>query len=133
MDLADEIVVMREGVVQQAGPPHRVYNEPVNPFVMRFLGDVNAVTGPATTIYVRPQDFRVDHQPFGKASAAAVERIVELGARTHVELLLDDGQRLVTELSEARAAALDARPGTTLYLEPTRIRTFDHNGALSPQ
>jgi sulfate transport system ATP-binding protein len=124
MEIADRIVVMREGVVQQAGSPRDVYAEPANPFVMRFFGEVNALRSSAATIYVRPADFRIEDRPFGEASAACVRRVSELGPRTALDLALTDGQAVNVEIDPARAARLSPAPGMTVYLEPTRFRSF---------
>lgn len=124
MEVADRIVVMREGLVQQIGSPRAVYAEPANPFVMRFFGEVNALHSSAATIFVRPGDFRVEDRPFGEASPAYVRRVSELGARTTLDVALTDGQSLSVEIDSGRAARLEPAPGMTVYLEPTRFRSF---------
>jgi sulfate transport system ATP-binding protein len=129
MEIADRIVVLRDGVVQQEAHPRHVYTQPANPFVMGFLGEVNAVRGSRNTIYVRPADFRIESRPFGEATAASVERVLDVGARTQLELTLVDGQRVVAELDSARSGRLLPQLGMTVYLEPTRFRDFDGIGA----
>jgi sulfate transport system ATP-binding protein len=126
LEIADRIVVLRDGTVQQSGAPQSVYGDPANAFVMRFLGDVNALRGEGSTVYVRPQNFRVETQPFASARPATIDRVVELGSRTQLELLLADGQRVVTESRGTHAAALRSQRGAKVYFEPTESRAFEH-------
>jgi sulfate transport system ATP-binding protein len=125
MEIADRIVVLRDGRVQQEAAPRRIYSEPANPFVMEFVGNVNAVRGDYATIYVRPNDFRVESRHFGHSNAASVERVHAIGARTQLDLVLTDGQRVTAELDDARATALAPELGMTVYLEATRFRAFE--------
>lgn len=125
MDIADGIVLMREGRVQQTGSPSELYGDPRTPFVMGFLGDANAIATGTGTLYVRPHDVLVDVEPREGALAGSVTRVVDLGARTHVEFDLADGQHVVADLPEARAAALDVRVGDTYHVTFARRRAFD--------
>ncbi len=129
LEIADRIVVMRDGVVQQQDDPRRVYTEPANPFVMGFFGEVNALRRDAATLYVRPGDFRIEREAFASARPARVERVLDVGPRTLLELTGDDGTPLTAELDRTERARLDPRRDLTLYLEPTRFRSFD--GALA--
>ncbi len=124
MEIADRIVILREGAVQQEAAPATAYDEPANPFVMRFLGEVNAVHGGGETVFVRPRDFRVESRSFGEAMPAAIERVFDVGPRTLLEVVLADGQRVTVELGSDRAARLGPAAGHTIYLEPTRYRAF---------
>ena len=125
MELADRVLVLREGVVQQYGPPRTLYAHPANPFVLGFLGEVNLIRSHAANAYVRPSDLRIESRHFGDAVPARVRRVVELGARTELGLTLDDGQQLTAHLDERRAASLALSPGALVYLEPTRSYAFD--------
>src|SRR5678809_1592967 len=68
MEVADRVVVMNAGRIEQDGAPDEVYDHPASPFVLQFLGDVNLFRGgtPATrgdgdarTAYVRPHELHV--------------------------------------------------------------------------
>lgn len=61
LELADTVIVMNEGRIEQTGPPQEVYDRPASPFVYEFLGDVNRVHRPGETdfLYVRPHEVRV--------------------------------------------------------------------------
>src|SRR5438876_6259858 len=97
LELADSIVVMNEGRVEQAAPPRQLYDEPANAFVMSFVGPVNRL-GDA---WVRPHDVELSYEPNGDGSGheAQVERIVRLGFETRVDLVRDDGERLHAQLT----------------------------------
>jgi sulfate transport system ATP-binding protein len=125
MEISDQLVVLAQGRVQQSGAPRSIYEHPANPFVMRFLGSVNALQGGRDTVYVRPHDFRIETGHFGEAAPAVVERVIELGSRTQLELALADGQNVISEIPSGHAARLGPRVGMTVYLEPKSTRTFD--------
>ena len=125
MEIADRVVVLRDGEVQQQDAPARVYAEPANPFVMEFFGEINELRSEAATVYVRPTDLRIESGPFASARAASVQRVTVIGSRTQVELGLDDGSLVAAELDAERAAELGARPGMTVYFEPSRTHAFD--------
>jgi putative spermidine/putrescine transport system ATP-binding protein len=61
MALADTMVVMNHGVIEQSGSPHIVYNKPINEFVARFMGGHNVIDTPAGKIGVRTDQTRVAH------------------------------------------------------------------------
>ena len=75
MELADQIVVISDGRVEQAGTPSDLYDRPVNDFVMNFIGPVTRLDGRL----VRPHDVQLLVAPTGPADEAVVERIVRLG------------------------------------------------------
>ena len=125
LEIADSVVVMRDGVVQQQDAPRRVYAEPANAFVMRFFGEVNALRRDDGTLYVRPGDFRIEREAFARSRPARVERVVDVGPRTVLELAGDDESRLTAELDAGERTRLDPRRGATLHLEPARSRSFE--------
>src|SRR4051812_39808030 len=70
MEVADTVVVMHQGTIQQTGGPRELYEEPVNQFVMGFVGPVSTL-GDAM---VRPHDVEIRHAENGTTLAAKVER-----------------------------------------------------------
>jgi sulfate transport system ATP-binding protein len=125
MELADNIVVMRDGVVQQAGPPRSLYNTPANPFVLNFLGDASAIHAESAVAYVRPNDIRIETAPFPSAREARVERVADLGDHFELSLRLDDGQVVIANLRQASPVAPSMREGTRVYLDLTRAYAFE--------
>src|SRR3954470_20823307 len=78
LELADSIVVMNKGRVEQVAAPRELYDDPANEFVMSFVGPVNRL-GDA---WVRPHDVEVRHEPNGSTREAQVLRVVRLGFET---------------------------------------------------
>jgi sulfate/thiosulfate transport system ATP-binding protein len=123
MELSDAVVVMREGRIEQAGAPNDVYDAPVNPFVLGFLGPANAIAHETGTAFVRPHEFRVSATPFEGAYIARIERIVPLGARTRYECALEGGLEIAIEIGGPASFAARAS-GEVLYVAPNRARSF---------
>jgi sulfate transport system ATP-binding protein len=112
MEVADRIVVLNHGRVEQDGPPRDLYERPANPFVMGFLGPV-ARLGDAL---VRPHDLRLHTEPHDGALEAQVARVVHLGFEVRAELELDGGEALSVQLTRDEAAELELRPGDIVWV-----------------
>jgi len=121
LELADSVVVMNTGRVEQVAPPRQLYDEPANAFVMSFVGPVNRL-GDA---WVRPHDVELSYEADGGADREAqVERVVRLGFETRVELVRDDGERLHAQMTGDDADALELEPGDIVYVRTRRERVF---------
>jgi sulfate/thiosulfate transport system ATP-binding protein len=120
MDIADQIVLMHEGRVEQNGAPRDLYDHPANEFVMSFLGPVNRVGD----TFVRPHDVEIELSPGGSSQSAVVERVVHLGFEVRIELLLDDGERLSAQVTRATAEEWALEPGQVVYVRPSRTKVF---------
>jgi sulfate transport system ATP-binding protein len=121
LELADSIVVMNKGRVEQVAPPRRLYDEPDNEFVMSFVGPVNKLDD----AWVRPHDIELRHEPNGATREAQVERIVRLGFETRVELVRDDGERLYAQLTRNEAEELEIDRGDIVYVRTRKEKTFE--------
>jgi sulfate/thiosulfate transport system ATP-binding protein len=121
MDLADQIVVMNHGRVEQAGEPVELYEEPANEFVMSFVGPVNRLG----ETFVRPHDVEIALVENGETEAATVERVVHLGFEVRVELALDGDRDLWAQVTREECASLGLEPGATVFVRPRRARVFD--------
>src|SRR3954452_6633216 len=95
LEVADEIVVINDGNIEQVGAPRDLYERPANDFVMSFLGPVSRLGDEL----VRPHDLRVTAEPRDGALEAMVERIVHLGFEVRAELQLADGAPLAVQLT----------------------------------
>jgi sulfate transport system ATP-binding protein len=120
MDVADEVVVMNRGRVEQVAPPRDLYEEPANEFVMTFVGQAHRFDG----TFVRPHDLEVRLEPNGTTREAMVERIVHLGFEVRLELLSDDGERFSVQITRDQAELLELGTGQIVYITPTRQTTF---------
>ena len=121
MEVADTIAVMDQGRIQQVGAPRDLYEEPVNKFVMTFIGPVNRL-GEA---YVRPHDIELRAVANGVTTPARVERTVHLGFEVRVELVREDGERISVQITRDLADALALEPGRLVHVRPTKERVFE--------
>jgi sulfate transport system ATP-binding protein len=112
MELADQIVVVNHGQVEQAGSPAELYDAPASDFVMNFIGPVTRLHGEL----VRPHDLQVLTEPTGSAGEAVIERIVHLGFEVRVEVQLADGQQVTIQLTRAEAEELELREGDIVHV-----------------
>jgi len=113
MDVADDIVVMASGRVEQAGTPDELYERPANNFVMSFLGPVTQL---GDTL-VRPHDLAVSSAPTASSVEATVARVTKLGFEVRVELLVD-GTEAWVQVTRATADDLRLKPGSVVYVHP---------------
>jgi sulfate/thiosulfate transport system ATP-binding protein len=120
MEVADRIVVMNAGRVEQVGGPRDLYEHPANAFVMGFVGPVTRLG----ELLIRPHDVELRRQPNGTTSEAMVERLVHLGFEVRAELVLDDGQRVWAQLSRESAEELELAKGQIVFVRPSRARQF---------
>ena len=120
MELADRIVLMNHGRIEQVGDPRHLYERPANDFVMRFVGPVTNFGD----LLLRPHDVQVRLEPAAGASEAMIERLVHLGFEVRAELVLPDGQRLLAQLSREEAGELDLEQGQIVYVRPELQRIF---------
>jgi sulfate transport system ATP-binding protein len=120
IEVADEVVVMNRGRVEQVAEPRELYEQPANEFVMTFVGQANRL-GDA---FVRPHDLELALEPTGSTREALIERIVHLGFEVRVELLRDDGQPLSAQVTRDDAERLELDRGQIVYVRPTRQTTF---------
>jgi sulfate transport system ATP-binding protein len=117
MEIAEQIVVVNEGRIEQSATPQEIYDHPANEFVMSFVGPVTRARGQL----VRPHDVQVLAEPAEAASPAQVQRLVRLGFEVRAELLPEDGELIVAQLSRAEADLLELREGDIVHvrLDPT--------------
>ena len=160
LEVADRIVVMNKGLVEQIGAPKEVYDHPASPFVYGFLGNVNLFHGrvhegvldaggvafdapdhaqaqdAAGIGYVRPHDFDIDrHTPDAEGIVVKLRRSHAIGPLAQLELeRADDGSMVEAVISSERFAQLQLKEGETLVLRPKRLRVFvDAGTALQPE
>ena len=120
MDVADRVVVMNGGRIEQIAPPRELYDHPANEFVMSFVGPVNRL-GDA---FIRPHDVELLLEPNGSTQEAMVQRLVHLGFEVRVELVRDDGEVLSAQLTREQVEALELQRGQIVYVRPTRQTVF---------
>src|SRR5204862_4835826 len=124
MDVAEQIVVMNHGHVEQAGSPHDLYEHPKTEFVMSFVGAVNR----RGAMFIRPHDLEILRVPAPEAEEAMIERIVQFGFEARVELLLPDGQQIWAQMTRDDAELEELSEGEIVYARPRRAKVFEPNG-----
>jgi sulfate/thiosulfate transport system ATP-binding protein len=120
MEVAGQIVVLDHGRVEQVGTPRELYDSPANEFVMSFVGPVNKVG----QTFVRPRDLNLSVDPNSDGTEAMVERVVHLGFEVRAELVREDGQHLVAQLTQDEAEVLELERGLIVYVKPNRETVF---------
>ena len=153
LEVADQVVLMNKGQVEQIGAPAEVYNHPASPFVYGFLGHVNLFHGRlhegvldagGVTFdapghgeaqhaqgvgFVRPHELDVDRYSPGAAGIVVqLRRAHAIGPLAQLDLERDDnGQMIEAVIPNERFVALGLREGETLVVKPRRLQVFvDH-------
>ena len=155
LEVADRVVLMNKGKVEQIGAPDEVYNHPASPFVYGFLGNVNLFHGrvnegvldagdaslaapdhhhardAAGVAYVRPHE--LDVEPFAPGHdgiVAQLRRVHAIGPLAQLELARsDDGSLIEAELPAERFERLKLQPGDQVLVRPRRVRVFLQDAA----
>ena len=112
MDVAEQIVVMNDGAVEQAASPTDLYDHPETEFVMSFVGTANRIG----ERLVRPHDVQIAHVPGPESEEAMIDRIVYLGFEVRIEMTLADRQ------PADRPAHPGAGRGARARRRPDRLR-----------
>ena len=120
MDVADSVVVMNKGRVEQVAGPRELYDTPANEFVMSFVGQATQIDN----AWVRPHDFELVLAPNGSTREAQVERVVHLGFEVRAELVRDDGENLAVQLTRGQATQLELEQGQIVYVRPIHKTVF---------
>jgi sulfate transport system ATP-binding protein len=120
MEVADEIVVMNRGRIEQIAGPSELYEHPANEFVMSFVGQVNRVDD----TFVRPHDLELTVEANGTTREAMIERIIHLGFEVRVELVRDDGERMNVQITRDEAERLELETGQIVFVKPTKQTVF---------
>jgi sulfate transport system ATP-binding protein len=102
LEVADQLVVINHGVVEQVGSPGELYDRPANAFVMRFLGPVTTLDGQL----VRPHDLDLFAAAAPGAREATVQRTQRVGHEVRIDLRVGD-QPLWVQLTRGQADSLE--------------------------
>ena len=115
LELADQVVVMRNARIEQVGNPQAIYDQPRSPFVYEFLGNVNKLVNPSGEIsYLRPHEievvFAAEYDPLTDR-LGRVQHLFSAGPVATLSLRLDDGQFIDVELSRKQLEDLGLSVG----------------------
>jgi sulfate/thiosulfate transport system ATP-binding protein len=122
MEVAEQIVVMNAGRIEQAGAPRELYEAPRNEFVMSFVGPVNRLGN----AFLRPHDIQIlpDGASSPGATEALVRRVVHLGFEVRVELTLQDGRDVWAQVTRDTTQELEVEEGQILAVRMPAPRVF---------
>lgn len=134
LEVADRIVVMNKGRIEQAGAPDQVYEHPANPFVLNFLGNVNLFHGRLlhqetdhnAVSYVRSHDIEIERSPQDlTALKAEIKHIQKLGPSVRVTLAIEGNSEFIeAELTRDAYQNLGLQQGEQVYVRPRQVRVF---------
>jgi sulfate/thiosulfate transport system ATP-binding protein len=145
LELANEVVVMNHGQVEQVGAADQIYNQPATPFVAAFVGSSNVLRGTVweryvhfgrsavagahnipdgreAVAYIRPHDIELTTTPGAMSFPISVERRTDMGWMAKLHLRLEDGQPLVAQLPNE--AIQGVAPGQRLYANLRNPKVF---------
>ena len=131
LEVADRVVVMNKGQVEQEGAPGEVYNHPASPFVYGFLGNVNLFHGRDGVGFVRPHDLDVDrHAPGDDGIVVRLRRAHAIGPLAQLDLERADNAELIEAvIPSEQFQQLSLIDGETLVVRPKRMHVFQDQGA----
>lgn len=143
MEVADRIVVMNEGRIEQIGSPAEIYDHPASPFVMGFVGAVNVLprgalpvapgTGATTAdgqLFIRPHHVELHAEPRAGTVPARLRRLTHMGRDLQAELVLDNGETVVAQVPREGIDHNALRPGDTLHVGSREARSFEPDYAI---
>jgi sulfate transport system ATP-binding protein len=148
LEVADRVVVMNHGKIEQIGTPDEVYSSPASPFVYQFLGNVNVfhsrlhgawaevgresvdlaeassgARGQALA-FVRPHDIDIEHAPMSGGIEATVQEVHAIGPMVRVEPA-HASELIEAELTRERANVLNLARGQQVWLKPRQVKVFN--------
>jgi sulfate transport system ATP-binding protein len=125
LELADRVVVMNDGRIEQDGTPEEVVEHPATPFVMTFVGEVNIFRRAKDGIgYARPYELELNRVDPGGGLPAVVQDVRLSGALAKVDLVADPDGIIHVELGRQQYDALQLRVGEPAYITPKRVLVF---------
>jgi len=122
LDVAEQIVVMNQGRIEQTGAPRELYEHPETEFVMSFVGEVNRFGN----ALIRPHDLDLGLVKVDGAEEAMIERVSHLGFEVRVELSMASGDRAWAQVTRAEAEELELEQGQIIFARPNRARVFEN-------
>jgi sulfate/thiosulfate transport system ATP-binding protein len=150
LEVADRVVLMNKGKVEQVDTPENVYERPASPFVYGFLGTVNVFHGRAhdgvvdlgqvsldapehsearnapAVVYARPHEIEIDrYSPGLPGIQVQLTRLLVVGPTARLELERADGSEIIeAQLPAERVRKLNLVLGETLLIRPSRMHVF---------
>jgi sulfate/thiosulfate transport system ATP-binding protein len=147
LEVADRVVVMNQGHIEQVGSPDEVYDHPATPFVYKFLGNVNLFHGRVddgqasiqhgvsqdgqtypdqeTVVYVRPHFLEIQRQPNGGSHfRAIIKHINSAGPLVKIDALAEWGNLVHVELPQQEFRELRLTKNEAVFVIPREMKVF---------
>jgi sulfate/thiosulfate transport system ATP-binding protein len=139
LEVADRIVIMNQGRIEQTGTPDEVFHHPASEFVMTFLGNVNLfhgrveagqallspnANGHSARVFVRPHELDIERHADGTSVAARIARIQSAGSIVRVELSNDQSASIMVEMTHERYRELGIQSGENVFVRVRETRRF---------
>lgn len=135
-EVADRVVIMNKGKVEQIGSPEEIFHHPANGFVMHFLGNVNIFHSRlehgqiSTPIYVRPHELTLLKQPEANTLEGKVIHIRSIGLSVRISLATPTGPEIQVEVTQEEFRALAIQKGDTVYALTKKHKTFQDDYSI---
>lgn len=146
LEVADRIVVISKGKIEQIGTPEEVFHNPINEFVINFLGNVNLFHGReedgrlnlkdeinGEKFHIRPHELELVSVNDKEAILQAKVRYIQLaGSQVKVELthLSDDTKTVLVEISHYEFKEKNIQKGNIVGIRPRALRTFEDGAGI---
>jgi sulfate/thiosulfate transport system ATP-binding protein len=154
LELANEVVVMNHGRIEQVGTSQQIYNQPTTPFVAAFVGASNRLRGVVwdghvhfgrsavagahdlddgleAVAFIRPHDIKITTTVGEMSFPITVERRTDLGWESKLHLRLEDGQSLVAQLPNDEIMGVDAPKHLHAHLRNPKVFPLDRSDGAS--
>ena len=151
-EVADQVVIMNKGKVEQIGSPEEIFHKPANGFVMHFLGNVNIFhsrlehgqtheslelvhptrgnASGSTAVYVRPHELTLHRTREPKAIEGKVVHFRSIGLSVRVTLATAAGPEIQVELPKEEFSALGLGKGDTAFAVAKGSKTFQDDYSI---
>jgi sulfate transport system ATP-binding protein len=126
LELADRVVVMNKGRIEQIGTPEEIYSNPATAFVSHFVGETNLLPGAAGEYHVRPHEIAIVGAGEPDAETVTVDNVFRKGAVWRVEARATATGLLIEIDHDANLPA--PQPGETIHIRAHRNRNFQPEG-----
>jgi sulfate transport system ATP-binding protein len=125
IELADRVVIINRGIIEQNGSVDDVVDRPANEFVMRFFGTVNVFPDPVDgVVYARPHDIEISSLPGDGSTEARIDELRVAGAVVHVVAFARDGDPIHIDVTREEYQRLDLEKGQRVHLRARQTRAF---------
>ena len=144
LEMADRVVVMSNGKIEQTGTPEEIYHNPKNPFVYDFMGDYNSFDGKVDVagklhftdiindgdkkvqIFSRPYEILIrrnkEDENFTKAQLTYLNNV---GSVVKLEMTQDNGEIIEAEITKDECNFLSLTQNDQIFLKPRNFKVFD--------